>query len=124
MFCRVLILLLFFVFFLNTSAYQIDKSCHSKGVGGDIRYAMTSAFSMVDSALSHLNQDPYDQDAFDLIKRLFLPKEGQDPNDRTKMTKVKRIFENINANYRHEIQSHVPLTGVPRTDVVSLMNFY
>jgi hypothetical protein len=65
---------LLLLFSIAISAYQIDASCRANG-GKDveqlIRNAMGEAFSMVDSALARLNQDPYDQDTVDLIQRLF-----------------------------------------------------
>ncbi|QRD07406.1 hypothetical protein JI435_132000 [Parastagonospora nodorum SN15] len=57
---------------------------------------------MADSAVRRLNQDPYDEHTVDLIRHLFLPKDGQDPNDRGKMSKVLRIFDNIIEYYRTE----------------------
>lgn len=100
------------------TSYGIDESCSKKGVDGDIREAMTSAFEMVDSALRHINQDEYDPDTFELIKRLFMPNEGQDPKDKDKLGKVKSIFENIIKNYRNERSG--PSSQVPSKDIVSL----
>lgn len=77
---------------------------------------MNGAFDMVDSALYHLNKNPYDEETSNYIKWLFLPKEGQNPNDRQKMTKVTLVFDSIRANYRQE--THVPNDQVPANDVV------
>ncbi|KAH3942841.1 hypothetical protein HBI56_053270 [Parastagonospora nodorum] len=86
----------------SVCSYKIDQSCNRKGVDGLVRDAMTNAFSMADSALRRLNQDPYDPHTEDLITHLFLPKNGQDPKDRDKMSKVKRILEEVNKSYRLE----------------------
>jgi hypothetical protein len=99
------------------SAYQIDVSCRANG-GKDveqlIRNAMGEAFSMVDSALARLNQDPYDQDTVDLIQRLFA-KPNQNVRDRTRMTKVLDVFDSIGRNYRTERDLTFPMT---QNDVV------
>jgi hypothetical protein len=63
---------------------------------------MASAFEMADAAVRHLNQDQYDRDTANLVRRLFLPKSGQDVNDKRKISKVKSIFENIIRDYRTE----------------------
>ncbi|KAF1962963.1 hypothetical protein CC80DRAFT_399507 [Byssothecium circinans] len=57
---------------------------------------------MADSAVRRLNQNPYDRETTDLIRLLFMPKNGQDPNNRDAMSKVKDIFVNINTHYRLE----------------------
>jgi hypothetical protein len=94
------------------SAYQIDASCRANG-GKDveqlIRDAMGEAFSMVDSALRRINQDPYDQATVDLIRRLFA-KSNQNVHDRTRMTKVLDVFNSIDRNYRTERDLTFPMT--------------
>jgi hypothetical protein len=100
---------------LSVLSYQIHQSCVDKNIATTVRDGMTSAFEMADSALRHLNQDQYDRDTADLIRRLFLPKSGQDLNDKKKLSKVKSIFENIIRAYRTEKSGE--LDG---TEVVSL----
>ncbi|ORY11551.1 hypothetical protein BCR34DRAFT_601330 [Clohesyomyces aquaticus] len=68
---------------------------------------------MADSALGHLNRAQYDSDAYNMIKWLFIAKPGQDPNDRTRISKVRDVFEKINANYRRET-----MANAGRNDVV------
>jgi hypothetical protein len=89
-----------------------------KGIAGTVRDGMTSAFEMAESAMRHLDQSQYDRDTADLVRRLFLPKEGQDVNDKDKMLKVRRIFENIIRYYRTEIDT----TGSPTaSDIVRFL---
>jgi len=97
-------------------SYKIDQSCTRKGVDGLVRDAMTNAFSMADSALRRLNQDPYDPHTEELIKYLFLPKNGQDPKDRDEMGKVRRIFEEVNKNYRLETTGELGNKDAVRRD--------
>jgi predicted AAA+ superfamily ATPase len=99
---------------LPVLSYQLHQSCVDKGVVSLLRDGMTGAFEMVDSALRHLNQDPYDQDTADLIRRLFLGKSGQNVNDRRAMRKVVTIFENINENYRTETTDVLESTDLVR----------
>jgi hypothetical protein len=100
------------------SSYQIHQSCVDKGIAGTVRDGMTSAFEMADSAMRHLDQSQYDRDTADLVRRLFLPKEGQDVNDKDKMLKVRRIFESIIRYYRTEIDT----TGSPTaSDIVRFL---
>lgn len=114
MFSKVILPVLFLCSY-TVSAYKLDASCTNKGVETEVRNAMTSAFQMVDAALRRLRADPYDQETTDLIKRLFIAKDGQDPNDRDRISKVSSILESINRNYRNEVT-----TGrAPETDVVS-----
>jgi hypothetical protein len=98
---------------LSVSSYQIHQSCVDKNIATTVRDGMTSAFEMADSAVRHLEQDQYDRDTADLVRRLFLPKSGQDVNDKNKMSKVLYIFKNIIENYRTETTD-----GVGDTDVV------
>lgn len=94
-------------------SFQIDASCTAKGVEGLVRDGMINAFSMVDSASRRLEKNPYDEETTKLIAHLFMPKIGQDPNDRDKLTKVRSIFTNIGKRFREET------TGPPKnTDVV------
>jgi hypothetical protein len=101
------------------SAYQIDASCRANG-GKDveqvIRNAMREASSMVDSALAHLNQDPYNQDTVDLIQRLFAKPNQHNFRDRTRVTKVLDVFNKIGQNYRTERDLAFPMA---QNDVVS-----
>jgi hypothetical protein len=105
MFFRDSVLPTLLLFPLALSAFQIDSSCRGNG-GKDIeqtvRAAMSEAFHMVDSAIKHLNQETYDQDTEDLIKRLFIAKTKQNPRDKTRMTKVMDVFQAISRNYRNE----------------------
>ncbi|KAF2653293.1 hypothetical protein K491DRAFT_662135 [Lophiostoma macrostomum CBS 122681] len=70
---------------------------------------------MVDSALARLNQDPYDSDTVDLISHLFIAKPGLSPTQRARMTKVKRVFENVNRSFRQEVRG---IYSVQPTDAV------
>ncbi|KAF2468916.1 uncharacterized protein BDR25DRAFT_289905 [Lindgomyces ingoldianus] len=56
---------------------------------------------MVDSALNHLNQNPWTQDTTDLIRNLFT-KDGKDPR-KTDMSKVKAVLHQIGRMYRTEV---------------------
>jgi hypothetical protein len=87
---------------LSVSSYQIHQSCIDKNIAATVRDGMASAFEMADAAVRHLNQDQYDRDTANLVRRLFLPKSGQDVNDKRKISKVKSIFENIIRDYRTE----------------------
>jgi hypothetical protein len=102
---------------LSVSSYQIHQSCVDKNVASIVRDGMTSAFEMADSAVRHLDQEPYDRDTADLVRRLFLAKSGQDVNDKGKMLKVRGIFRNIIEHYRTE----TPTSGnLKDQDVVRL----
>lgn len=103
----ILFLVSLLVFPEATFSYKIDASCARKGVENNVRDAMASAFSMADSAIQRLEQNPYDRETEDLIRNLFMPKDGQDPMDRDAISKVKMIFENINAYYRLESRGDV-----------------
>lgn len=97
-------------------SFKIDASCATKGVDRLVRDAMTNAFSMADSAVRRLNQDPYDEHTVDLIRLLFLPKDGQDPNNRVKMGKVLSIFNNIIEYYRTETTGPLDQHDIVRSD--------
>jgi hypothetical protein len=103
------------------SSYQIHQSCVDKGIAITVRDGMTSAFEMADSALRHLEQNPYDRDTADLVKRLFLPKNGQNVDDRDKMGKVRLIFRNIIRYYGTEIG---PFGNLKSQDMVRVLVFY
>lgn len=110
------ILSLSFSLFLNIGAcYKIDSSCSAAGIEKDIRNAMTQAFEMVDSALAHLSQQPWDKPTTDYVRNLFT-KDGRDPT-KTNMEKVKHVLKQIGKTYRQELTGNVE---VPRDDVVSI----
>jgi hypothetical protein len=102
----------FLTFVLATSAYKIDGSCRTKGIESDVRIAMTNAFEMVNSALSHL--DRTDQDSLDLIKRVFNPKNMENTNSRISTVKVRRVYQGIRNNYQNQITGDVPANDVVR----------
>jgi hypothetical protein len=102
----------FLTFVLATSAYKIDGSCRTKGIESDVQTAMTNAFEMVNSALSHIDQPVYDQDTRDLIKRVFNPKNFEDTNSKLSLIKVRRVYQDIRNNYQSEITGDVPVNDV------------
>lgn len=104
---------------LSSLSFKIDDSCEKKGLTTLVRDGMNGAFEMVDSALNRLNKSPYDEETSNYIRWLFLPKEGQDPNDRQKMEKLRLVFNNIRVRYRQE--THVPNDQVPANDVVCIL---
>jgi pyruvate/oxaloacetate carboxyltransferase len=100
---------------LPVLSYHVHQSCVDKGIASLVRDGMAGAFEMVDSALSHLNQQQYDSDTANLVRRLFRAKRGQNLNDRRPMDKVSFIFSNINRYYRTEVPDRAQL---PNTDLV------
>lgn len=81
-------------------SYKIDKSCTDEGIEQNVRDAMTSAFEMVDAAMSRLTATNWDQDTSDLIANLFA-REGETARD-VQTAKLTSVFENIRTNYRTE----------------------
>ena len=111
-----------FVFFIiqallsvSIHSYKIDDSCRKEGVEQDIRDAMTSAFDMVDAALSRFTiaKSDWDQDTSDLIANLFA-REGE-TGQNVQTDKLNFVFGNIGRWYRTEVTDG---NQVPATDLV------